>query len=62
MDGLSTPKEVKSAALIRAEEIQSNLEPAFPSFLKSLVRSHVGSCFWMVRSCHLCELELELER
>ncbi|KHG01596.1 hypothetical protein F383_20813 [Gossypium arboreum] len=39
--------EIKSPAMICAEEIQSNLEPEFPSFAKSLVRSHVGSCFWM---------------
>ena len=46
-DGKCTP-EIKSPAMIRAEEVQSNLEPDFPSFAKSLVRSHVGSCFWMV--------------
>jgi hypothetical protein len=44
--------------MIRAEEVQSNLEPAFPSFVKSLVRSHVASCFWMVRVMELHELEL----
>lgn len=48
IDRSSTPGELKSPAMIRAEEVQSNLESAFPSFVKSLVRSHVGSCFWMV--------------
>ncbi|CAN1324652.1 B3 domain-containing protein Os05g0481400 [Linum perenne] len=60
-DGLSTPKEVKSPALIRAEEIQSNLEPAFPSFLKALVRSHVGSCFWMGLPGPFCRANLPKE-
>ncbi|CAN0883739.1 B3 domain-containing protein Os01g0234100 [Linum grandiflorum] len=60
-DGLSTPREVKSAALVRAEEIQSNLEPAFPSFLKALVRSHVGSCFWMGLPGPFCRANLPQE-
>ncbi|XP_048135981.1 B3 domain-containing protein Os01g0234100-like isoform X2 [Rhodamnia argentea] len=46
LDGLD-PSEVKSGAMVRAEEVQSNLEPTYPSFIKALVRSHVGSCFWM---------------
>ncbi|CAL1380662.1 unnamed protein product [Linum trigynum] len=60
-DVLSTPKEVKSPALIRAEEIQSNLEPEFPSFLKALVRSHVGSCFWMGLPGPFCRANLPQE-
>ncbi|KAK6923025.1 B3 DNA binding domain [Dillenia turbinata] len=39
--------ESKSHALIRAEEVQKNLGPEFPSFVKVMVRSHVTSCFWM---------------
>ncbi|KAK8637195.1 hypothetical protein V6N13_064619 [Hibiscus sabdariffa] len=34
-DGRCTP-EIKSPAMICAEEVQSNLEPEFPSFAKSL--------------------------
>ncbi|CAI0553582.1 unnamed protein product [Linum tenue] len=60
-DVLSTPKEVKSPAMIRAEEIQSNLEPEFPSFLKALVRSHVGSCFWMGLPGPFCRANLPSE-
>lgn len=33
---------------MRALEVRSNLEQEFPSFVKSLVRSHVASLFWMV--------------
>ncbi|KAK3416167.1 hypothetical protein EUGRSUZ_H02009 [Eucalyptus grandis] len=47
LDGTLDPGEVKSGAMVRAEEVQSNLEPTYPSFIKALVRSHVGSCFWM---------------
>ncbi|KAF8015630.1 hypothetical protein BT93_H1217 [Corymbia citriodora subsp. variegata] len=47
VDGTLVPGEVKSGAMVRAEEVQSNLEPTYPSFVKALVRSHVGSCFWM---------------
>lgn len=48
VDGSCTPLKAKTSALIRAEEVQSNLGPEFPSFVKVLVRSHVSSCFWMV--------------
>ncbi|KAI4330289.1 hypothetical protein MLD38_028589 [Melastoma candidum] len=46
-DGSSLTPETKSAAMTRAEELRSNLDPKFPSLIKHLVRSHVGSCFWM---------------
>ncbi|XP_021275029.1 B3 domain-containing protein Os01g0234100-like isoform X2 [Herrania umbratica] len=56
-DGKCTP-EIKSPAMIRAEEVQSNLEHEFPSFAKSLVRSHVGSCFWMGLPGMFCKIHL----
>ncbi|KAE8655147.1 AP2/B3-like transcriptional factor family protein isoform 3 [Hibiscus syriacus] len=56
-DGRCTP-EFKSPAMICAEEIQSNLEPEFPSFAKSLVRSHVRSCFWMGLPGVFCKMHL----
>ncbi|XP_024020017.1 B3 domain-containing protein Os01g0234100 isoform X2 [Morus notabilis] len=46
-DGSCSSGQAKSSAVIRAQEVRSNLEPEFPSFVKSLVRSHVASCFWM---------------
>ncbi|KAJ6990221.1 B3 domain-containing protein [Populus alba x Populus x berolinensis] len=54
----NTVGETRSSALIRAEEVQSNLEPAFPSFVKSLVRSHVASCFWMGLPGQFCRAHL----
>ncbi|KAF7809822.1 B3 domain-containing protein [Senna tora] len=47
VDGTSSRGKARSSAVIRAEEVQLNLEPGFPSFVKSLVRSHVTGCFWM---------------
>ncbi|KAG8641259.1 B3 domain-containing protein Os01g0234100 isoform X3 [Manihot esculenta] len=61
IDRSSTPGELKSPAMIRAEEVQSNLESAFPSFVKSLVRSHVGSCFWMGLPGPFCRAHLPRE-
>ncbi|XP_031254429.1 B3 domain-containing protein Os01g0234100-like isoform X2 [Pistacia vera] len=58
VDGPCPHAEVKSAAMIRAEEVQSNLEPQYPSFAKSMVRSHVASCFWMGLPGQFCKLHL----
>ncbi|XP_050206895.1 B3 domain-containing protein Os01g0234100-like isoform X2 [Mercurialis annua] len=61
IDRSTTHGEFKSAAMIRAEEIQSNLESTYPSFMKSLVRSHVGSCFWMGLPGPFCRAHLPRE-
>nr|GMC67457.1 B3 domain-containing protein Os01g0234100-like [Ipomoea batatas] len=47
--------QVKSPTLIRAEEVQSSLGQEYPTFLKLLVRSHVGSCFWMGLPVPFCK-------
>ncbi|XP_023923470.1 B3 domain-containing protein Os01g0234100 isoform X2 [Quercus suber] len=47
-----------SSALIRGEEVQSNLQHEYPSFVKSLVRSHVASCFWMGLPGKFCKAHL----
>ncbi|TKY55717.1 hypothetical protein E2542_SST20136 [Spatholobus suberectus] len=57
-DGTSSRGKAMSSAVLRAEEIQSNLEPEFPSFVKSLVRSHVASCFWMGLPVSFCKRHL----
>ncbi|XP_054823658.1 B3 domain-containing protein Os01g0234100-like isoform X2 [Prosopis cineraria] len=46
--------EARSSAVFRAEMIQSKLDPRFPSFVKSLVRSHVAGCFWMGLPAFFC--------
>lgn len=43
--------EEKVQALKCAEKLQSNLQSENPFFIKTMVRSHVYSCFWLV-SCH----------
>ncbi|XP_015890122.2 B3 domain-containing protein Os01g0234100 isoform X2 [Ziziphus jujuba] len=50
--------EAKSSAVIRAQEVRSNLGPEYPSFVKSLVRSHVASCFWMGLPGLFCKTHL----
>lgn len=45
--------EERSRARLSAEILQSNLQLENPSFIKSMVRSHVYSCFWLVSSCTL---------
>ncbi|KAK4488374.1 hypothetical protein RD792_004135 [Penstemon davidsonii] len=58
---LSSPVESKSPTLIRAEEVHSSLGNEQPSFLKVLVRSHVGSCFWMGLPVLFCKSHLPNE-
>jgi hypothetical protein len=38
----------RERAFEAAAELQSNLKSGNPSFVKSMVRSHVYSCFWLV--------------
>nr|XP_043636970.1 putative B3 domain-containing protein At5g58280 [Erigeron canadensis]XP_043636971.1 putative B3 domain-containing protein At5g58280 [Erigeron canadensis] len=39
--------EDRVRAMKFAEKLQSNLQSEYPSFVKSMVRSHVYSCFWL---------------
>ncbi|VFQ75291.1 unnamed protein product [Cuscuta campestris] len=60
-DTSKTPSQVKSPTLIRAEEVQSSLGQELPTVLKSLVRSHVGSCFWMGLPVPFCKKYLPMK-
>ncbi|KAK2974770.1 hypothetical protein RJ640_027131 [Escallonia rubra] len=58
-------EEVKNAsyeerirAIKCAEKLQSNLQSEHPSFVKSMVRSHVYSCFWLGLPTAFCEEHL----
>ena len=42
--------EDRQYAIERAEELQSGLEPDFPSFVKPMLQSHVTGGFWLVSS------------
>ncbi|CAK8562398.1 unnamed protein product [Lathyrus sativus] len=48
----------RGEAVIQAEGLRSNLQQEFPSFVKSLVRSHVASCFWMGLPVAFCKRHL----
>ncbi|KAK7346547.1 hypothetical protein VNO80_21068 [Phaseolus coccineus] len=58
VEGTSSRGEVMSSAVLQAEEVQSNLRPEFPSFVKSLIRSHVASCFGMGLPVSFCKRHL----
>ncbi|CAH2049791.1 unnamed protein product, partial [Thlaspi arvense] len=47
--------EERAEAFKRAEKLQSNLQSGNPSFVKSMVRSHVYSCFWLGLPAKFCE-------
>eukprot|EP00268_Persea_americana_P003592 TRINITY_DN11089_c0_g1_i5.p1 TRINITY_DN11089_c0_g1~~TRINITY_DN11089_c0_g1_i5.p1 ORF type:complete len:296 (-),score=70.35 TRINITY_DN11089_c0_g1_i5:263-1150(-) len=60
--------EERLHALESAEKLQSNLGSGRPSFVKSMLRSHVSSCFWLGLPTKFCkdylpprELQMVLE-
>ncbi|XP_020102157.1 B3 domain-containing protein Os05g0481400 [Ananas comosus] len=50
--------EEQARAVKKAEELQSGLDPNNPSFVKSMVRSHVSSCFWLGLPSRFCKEHL----
>lgn len=54
-DNLYDNEEVKNAVMEQANDIQANLDPQFPSFIKFMLRSHVTGGFWLV-NCFLSML------
>lgn len=52
--------EERQQAIKGAEELQSNLNSGHPSFVKSMVRSHVSSCFWLGLPSKFCKENLPL--
>ncbi|KAF2290311.1 hypothetical protein GH714_010315 [Hevea brasiliensis] len=53
--------EDRARALRVAEEFQSSLQSGNPSFVKSMVRSHVYSCFWLGLPTQFCKDHLPKE-
>lgn len=47
-DDLYDNEEVRNAVMEQAKDIQANLDPQFPSFIKFMLRSHVTGGFWLV--------------
>ncbi|KAF0925353.1 hypothetical protein E2562_016611 [Oryza meyeriana var. granulata] len=50
--------EQQQRAFKRAERLQNRLDPENPSFVKTMVRSHVSSCFWLGLPTRFCKLHL----
>ncbi|KAL1545106.1 putative B3 domain-containing protein [Salvia divinorum] len=50
--------EERARAFNCADKIRSNLQTGNPSFVKSMVRSHVYSCFWLGLPSRFCEEHL----
>ncbi|CAD6333486.1 unnamed protein product [Miscanthus lutarioriparius] len=42
-------------AFRKAEKLQDSLDPNNPSFVKTMVRSHVSSCFWLGLPTSFCK-------
>ncbi|XP_060193914.1 B3 domain-containing protein Os01g0234100-like [Lycium barbarum] len=57
-DGSGSATQMKSAVSIRADDLLSSIGNEYPSFVKLLVRSHVGSCFWMGLPVPFCKTHL----
>ncbi|MCE3214630.1 hypothetical protein HAX54_052915 [Datura stramonium] len=47
--------EERAQAYKSAEKLQSNLQSGNPYFIKSMVRSHVYSCFWLGLPTRFCQ-------
>ncbi|KAF8410044.1 hypothetical protein HHK36_002564 [Tetracentron sinense] len=50
--------EARTYAIERAEEVQSSLEPDYPSFVKPMLQSHVTGGFWLGLPVHFCKSNL----
>lgn len=57
-DGRIASYEERVRAEERAEKLQSDLKLSHPSFVKSMVRSHVSSCFWLALPSKFCKEHL----
>ncbi|XP_045792479.1 putative B3 domain-containing protein At5g58280 [Trifolium pratense] len=51
-------KQERIRAYEAAEALQINLQSSKPSFIKSMLRSHVYSCFWLGLPSRFCEEHL----
>lgn len=50
--------EQQQRAFRKAEKLQDSLDPNNPSFVKTMVRSHVSSCFWLGLPTSFCKENL----
>ncbi|KAF5206137.1 B3 domain-containing protein [Thalictrum thalictroides] len=50
--------KAKRCAIERAEEVQANLDPKFPSFVKIMLPSHISGGFWLGLPKKFCDSHL----
>ncbi|EOA12605.1 hypothetical protein CARUB_v10027266mg [Capsella rubella] len=51
-------EEVRDDAIARAEKFQADLGSDYPSFVKSMLQSHVSGGFWLGLPVHFCRSHL----
>ncbi|KAM4098750.1 hypothetical protein ACJW30_07G102200 [Castanea mollissima] len=61
VDSLYDSFEAQSCVLERAKEIQANLEPEFPSLVKTMLPSNVTGGFWLGLPKHFCHAHLPMQ-
>ncbi|KAL5777820.1 hypothetical protein ACOSP7_010746 [Xanthoceras sorbifolium] len=47
--------EARADAMDKAEKLESRLEPAYPTFIKSMLQSHVTGGFWLGLPVNFCK-------
>ncbi|KAG2301953.1 hypothetical protein Bca52824_030604 [Brassica carinata] len=52
-------EELRENAFSKAEKLQADLGNSFPSFVKSMLHSHVSGGFWLGLPVHFCRSELQ---
>ncbi|CAF1918390.1 unnamed protein product [Brassica oleracea var. botrytis] len=52
-------EEIREEAFSKAEKLQADLRNRFPSFVKSMLQSHVSGGFWLGLPVHFCRSELQ---
>lgn len=50
--------KARMEAASKAEELESQLDPEFPSFMKRMLHSHVVRGFWLGLPSHFCDTYL----
>ncbi|XP_042020441.1 B3 domain-containing protein Os01g0234100-like [Salvia splendens] len=55
---VNTNVGVSSSPMERAQEVQANLSPKFPSFIKLMLKSHVSGGFWLGLPKNFCVAHL----
>uniref|UniRef100_A0A7N0ZVR1 TF-B3 domain-containing protein n=1 Tax=Kalanchoe fedtschenkoi TaxID=63787 RepID=A0A7N0ZVR1_KALFE len=58
MSGAYATNEAREWSITRAEELQSALDQAYPSFVRPMLPSHVSSCFWLGLPSYFCKQHL----